>query len=89
MNEKGRYGFVVEKGANKVEIKKEVEKVENFPFKSATNIFNEIFPTRYMTRDSGAMTGHYVVPHIYYQAIAMYVRDFPEELKRFIFEIKK
>lgn len=69
--------------------KKEVEKVENFPFKSATNIFNEIFPTRYMTRDSEAMTGHYVVPHIYYQAIAMYVRDFPEELKRFIFEIKK
>ncbi len=71
------------------EEKKEVEKVENFAFKSATNIFNEIFPTRYMTRDSEAMTGHYVVPHIYYQAIAMYVRDFPEELKRFIFEIKK
>ncbi len=69
--------------------KKEVEKVENFPFKSATNIFNEIFPTRYMTRDSEAMTGHYVVPHIYYQAIAMYVKDFPDEIKRFIFEIKK
>jgi len=69
--------------------KKEVEKIETFPFKSATSIFNEIFPTRYMTRDSEAMTGHYVVPHIYYQAIAMYVRDFPEEVKRFIFEIKK
>lgn len=69
--------------------KKEVEKVENFPFKSATNIFNEIFPTRFMTRDSEAMTGHYVVPHIYYQAIAMYVKDFPEEVKHFIFEIKK
>ncbi|MDD2732198.1 MAG: hypothetical protein PHI53_03325 [Candidatus Pacebacteria bacterium] len=69
--------------------KKEVERVETFSFKSATSIFNEIFPTRYMTRDSEAMTGHYIVPHIYYQAIAMYVKDFPEELKRFIFEIKK
>ena len=27
LNEKGKYGFIVEKGANKVEIKKEVEKM--------------------------------------------------------------
>lgn len=27
MNEKGKYGFVVKKGANKVEIKKEIEKM--------------------------------------------------------------
>ena len=27
LNEHGKYGFVVEKGANKVEIKKEVEKI--------------------------------------------------------------
>jgi len=68
---------------------KEAERIENFSFKSTTDIFNEIFPTHYMTRDSGAMTGHYIVPHIYYQAIAMYVRDFPEEMKRFIFEVKR
>lgn len=71
------------------ENRKEAERVETFSFKSATDIFNEIFPTRYMTRDSEAMTGHYIVPHIYYQAIAMYVRDFPEEMRRFIFEVKK
>ncbi|CAD5254658.1 MULTISPECIES: 50S ribosomal protein L23 [unclassified Imperialibacter] len=27
MNEKGKYGFVVKRGANKVEIKKEIEKM--------------------------------------------------------------
>lgn len=27
MNEKGKYGFIVKKGANKVEIKKEIEKI--------------------------------------------------------------
>ncbi|MEX0910098.1 MAG: hypothetical protein WDZ75_02260 [Candidatus Paceibacterota bacterium] len=69
--------------------KLESEKVENFSFKSATDIFNEIFPTSYRTRDSEAMTGHYIAPHIYYQAIAMYVRDFPEEMKRFIFEVNR
>ncbi len=69
--------------------RKEVESVETFSFKSATDIFKKIFPTRYMTRDSGAMTGNYIVPHIYYQSIAMYARDFPEEMKRFIFEVKK
>lgn len=67
----------------------ESERVETFSFKSATDIFNEIFPTRYMSRDSEAMTGNYIVPHIYYQAIAMYVRNFPEEIKRFIFEVKR
>lgn len=67
----------------------ETARVENYSFKSATDIFNKIFPTRFMTRDSEAMTGHYVVPHIYYQAIAMYIRDLPEEVKGYIFEVKR
>jgi len=68
---------------------KATETIEGFPFRSATDIFNDIFPTRFMTRDSGAMTGHYVAPHIYYQAIAMYVKGFPGEINSLIFEIKK
>jgi len=67
----------------------ETDKIENFSFKSATDHFNLIFPTKFMTRDTGAMTGHYIVPHIYYESIAKFVRTFPDDLKNFIFEIKK
>jgi hypothetical protein len=68
---------------------KETSGIENFPFRSVTDIFNDIFPTRYITRDTEAMTGNYIVPHIYYQAIAMYIKSFSAELKRYIFEVKK
>ncbi len=67
----------------------EVEKIENFTIKSATDIFNDIFPTKFMTRDSAAMTGNYIAPHIYYDAVARFVSGFPSELKSFLFELEK
>ncbi|MBP9759915.1 MAG: hypothetical protein KBD24_00940 [Candidatus Pacebacteria bacterium] len=67
----------------------EPNSIENFSFKSATDHFNAIFPTKYMTRDSEAMTGHYVAGHIYYESIALFIKSFPEDLKTFVFEIKK
>lgn len=67
----------------------DIEKLEKFSFKSATDHFNDIFPTRYMTRDTEAITGRYVVPHIRYKAMALYIKNLPEDIKSFIFEIKK
>ena len=67
----------------------ETSKIENFTIKSATNHFNEIFPTKFMTRDSQAITGHYIVTHIYYQAIAMFIKGLPSDLDSFIFEVNK
>ena len=67
----------------------DVEKIEKFTMKSATDIFNDIFPTKFMTRDSEAMTGHYITPHIYYDAVARFVSSFPGELKGFLFELEK
>lgn len=67
----------------------DLEKVEKFTIKSATDIFNDIFPTKFMTRDSEAMTGHYIAPHIYYDAVARFVSGFPDELKSFSFELEK
>lgn len=42
-----------------------------------------------MTRDTEAMTGHYVVSHIYYDSVARYISKLPNELKDFLFEIDK
>jgi len=68
----------------------DIEKIEKYTIQSATDIFNSIFPTKFMTRDSGAaMTGYYVVPHIYYDAIARYVSNFSNEFKGFSFELEK
>lgn len=67
----------------------DVEKIEKFTIKSATDIFNDIFPTKFMTRDSEAMTGHYIAPHIYYDAVARFVAGFSGELKGFLFELEK
>lgn len=67
----------------------DMEKVEKFTIKSTTDIFNDIFPTRFMTRDTGAMTGHYIAPHIYYDAVARFISGFPSELKGFSFELEK
>ena len=67
----------------------DIEKIEKFTIKSATDIFNDIFPTRFMTRDTQAMTGHYVAPHIYYDALARFISDFPDDLKSFSFELEK
>lgn len=48
MNEKGKYGFVVKKGANKVEIKKEVEKMYGVKVESVnTMIYQGKRKTRY------------------------------------------
>jgi len=67
----------------------DIEKVEKFAIQSTTDIFNNIFPTKFMTRDSEAMTGHYITPHIYYDAVARFVSGFPNELKGFLFELEK
>ncbi len=67
----------------------DLEKIEKFTIKSATDIFNDIFPTKFMTRNSEAMTGHYIAPHIYYDAVARFVSGFPDELKSFSFELEK
>lgn len=67
----------------------DLEKIEKFSFKSATDHFNDIFPTRYMSRDTESMTGNYIVPHIRYKAMALYIKNLPEDIKSFIFEIKK
>lgn len=67
----------------------ETDKIESFSFQSATDHFNAIFPTKFMTRDSEAMTGHRIVSHIYYESLAIFIRNFPDDLKGFIFEIKK
>lgn len=68
---------------------KNIDKVENFSFQSATDYFNSIFPRKFMTRDSESATGNYIVPHIYYESIALFVKNFPEDIKSFLFEIKK
>jgi len=67
----------------------DVEKIEKFTIRLATDIFNDIFPTKFMTRDSEAMTGNYIVPHIYYDAVAKFISGFPSELKGFSFELEK
>jgi hypothetical protein len=67
----------------------DVEKIEKFTIKSATDIFNDIFPTKFMTRDSEAATGHYIAPHIYYDAVARFIKVFPSEIKGFLFELEK
>lgn len=67
----------------------DIEKIEKFTIKSTTDIFNDIFPTRFMTRDTEAMTGHYIAPHIYYDAVARFISGFPSELKGFSFELEK
>ena len=35
------------------------------------------------------MTGHYITPHIYYDAVARFISSFPDELKGFLFELEK
>lgn len=68
----------------------ETEKIEKFSIRSATDIFNSIFPTKYMTRDSEAVAGgYYITPHIYYDAVARFISGMPNELKDFLFEIEK
>src|SRR3989344_5695220 len=67
----------------------DIEKVEKFTVKTATDHFNELFPTKYMTRDVGATSGYYVVPHIYYDSVARFISNFPHELKGFLFELDK
>lgn len=67
----------------------DVDKIEKFTAKSTTDIFNDIFPTKFMTRDSEAATGHYIAPHIYYDAVARFISGFPTELKSFSFELEK
>lgn len=67
----------------------DTEKIENFKIKSATDYFNDLFPTSFRTRDSESMTGHYIVPHIYFESIAQYVLNLPNEIKNFKFEVEK
>lgn len=67
----------------------DIDKIEKFTIKSTTDIFNDIFPTKFMTRDSEAATGHYIAPHIYYDAVARFISGFPGELKGFSFELEK
>jgi len=67
----------------------EIKKVEKFTIKSATDIFNEIFPTKFMTRDIKAATGNYITPHIYYDAVARFISGFSDETKSFSFELEK
>lgn len=67
----------------------EIQKIEKFTIRSATDIFNDIFPTSFMTRDRGSATGNYIAPHIYYDAVARFVSAFPDEMKGFTFELEK
>jgi hypothetical protein len=67
----------------------DVDKIEKFSIKTATDIFNDIFSTKFMTRDTESATGHYIAPHIYYDAVARFISAFPSELKGFSFELEK
>jgi len=68
----------------------DIEKIEKYTIRTTTDIFNSIFPTKYITRDSQAAAGgYYIVPHIYYDAVARFISGLPDELKGFIFELKK
>jgi hypothetical protein len=67
----------------------DTEKIEKFTVRSATDIFNDIFPTKFMTRDVQSATGNYIAPHIYYDAVARFILSFPDELKSFLFELEK
>ncbi len=67
----------------------DVEKIEKYQIRTSTDIFNDIFPRKFMTRDSAAMTGHYVTPHIYHDAFAQFIYHFPSELKGFLFELRQ
>lgn len=70
-------------------IEADIERIEKFTAKTATDYFNDLFSTSYMTRDTGSMGGYYVAPHIYYDAVARFVSNFPTELKSFLFEFEK
>ncbi len=67
----------------------DIEKIENFSIRSAVDIFNDIFPTKFMTRDAQSATGNYYAPHIYYEAVAKFISNFPDEVKSFLFELEK
>lgn len=67
----------------------DISKIEKFTPKSATDYFNELFPTKFMTRDTESASGYYITPHTYYESVAKYILNLPSELKIFIFEIEK
>jgi hypothetical protein len=67
----------------------DISKIEKFTLKSATDYFNSLFPTKFMTRDTYSATGYYTVPHIYYESIAKFVLNLPSDLKSFVFEFEK
>ncbi len=67
----------------------DISKIEKFTPKSATDYFNDLFPTKFMTRDTESASGYYITPHIYYESVAKYIINLPKELKNFIFEIEK
>ncbi len=56
LNEKGKYGFVVSRGANKVEIKKEVEKMYGVTVESV-NTMNYLGKSKSRFTKSRVITG--------------------------------
>lgn len=68
----------------------DVSAVEGFEFRTATDHFNNLNPTSFMTRDSAAIaSGRYVAPHIYYRAIAMSALGIEEEIDKFAYVLRK
>jgi uncharacterized protein (TIGR02391 family) len=68
----------------------DVSEIEGFKFENATDYFNTLNPTTYMTRDSAAITsGRYIAPHIYFEAVAMSALGIEGQLDEFIYKIKK
>ena len=64
--------------------------IEGFKFKSATNYFNDIFPSSFRTRDSSAVSsGTYIVPQIYFEAIMLFLLSAPSQIEDLIYQINK
>lgn len=73
-----------------IKIDVDTSDIENFKLKNSTDYFNEICYTPSMTRDVAAISsGKYIVPHLYFQAIALYAISIPEQIEDLIFKINK
>jgi hypothetical protein len=67
----------------------DISKIEKFTLKSATDYFNDLFPTKFMIRDTESTSGYYIAPHIYWEAVTKYILSIPSQLKNFTFAFEK
>ncbi len=67
----------------------DISRIEKFTLKSATDYFHDLFPTKFMTRDTESASGYYIAPHIYWESISKYIISMPSQLKSFSFEFEK